>query len=156
VTRTSADGAAPSLWRNRAFLRLWFAGIVSGVGGQITALALPLTAVLALDATPADMGLLRGAGILPDVLLVLFAGVWVDRVRRRSILIGSDLGRALLLGSIPLATLAGGPTLAHLWLVAFAVGTIAVVSSLASISILPAIVAGARASSRPAAGRTSQ
>jgi hypothetical protein len=134
------DAAAPTLWRNRAFLRLWFAGIVSGVGGQITTLALPLTAVVALDATPADMGLLRGAGILPDVLLVLFAGVWVDRVRRQSILIGADLGRAVLLGSIPLAALAGGPTLPHLWLVAFAVGTISVFSSLASISILPAIV----------------
>jgi MFS family permease len=134
------EAAPPSLWRNRAFLRLWFAGIVSGVGGQVTALALPLTAVVALDATPADMGLLRGAGIVPDVLLVLFAGVWVDRVRRQSILIGADLGRALLLGSVPLAALAGAPTLPQLWFVAFAVGTLAVFSSLASISILPAIV----------------
>jgi Na+/melibiose symporter-like transporter len=134
------EAAAPSLWRNRAFLRLWFAGIVSGVGGQVTALALPLTAVVALDATPADMGLLRGAGIVPDLLLVLFAGVWVDRVRRQTILIGAELGHALLLGSIPLAVLAGGPTLPHLWFVAFAVGTLAVFASLASISILPALV----------------
>jgi hypothetical protein len=134
------DAAAPSLWRNRGFLRLWFAGIVSGAGGQITALALPLTAVVALDATSADMGLLRGAGILPELLFALFAGVWVDRVRRQGILIGTDLGRALLLGSIPLAAFFGRPTLPHLWLVAFAVGSLTVFSSLASISILPAIV----------------
>ena len=134
------DAAAPSLWRNRGFLRLWLAGIVSGAGGQITALALPLTAVVTLDATSAEMGLLRGAGILPELLLALLAGVWVDRARRQTILVGADLGRALLLGSIPLAVLFGGPTLPHLWLIAFAVGSLAVFSSLASISILPALV----------------
>jgi hypothetical protein len=134
------EAGTPSLWRNRGFMRLWFAGIISGAGGQVTALALPLTAVVALDATSADMGLLRGAGILPELLFALFAGVWVDRARRQAILVGADLGRALLLGSIPLAALAGGPTLAHLWLVAFAVGTLSVFSSLASISILPALV----------------
>ena len=134
------EAAAPTLWRNRGFLRLWFAGIVSGAGGQITALALPLTAVVALEATPFEMGLLRGAGIVPELLFALVAGVWVDRARRQAILIGADLGRALLLGSIPLAALFGGPTFSHLWFVAFAAGTLAVFSSLASISILPALV----------------
>jgi Na+/melibiose symporter-like transporter len=134
------EAPAPSLWRNRAFLRLLFAGIVSNAGNQITGLALPLTAVVALDATSAEMGWLRGAGILPELLFALAAGVWVDRARRQAILVGADLGRALLLGSVPLAALFGGPTLPHLWLVAFAVGSLTVFSSLASVSILPALV----------------
>lgn len=140
MIRTRADGAPPSLWRNRAFLRLWFAEVVSGAGSLITGLALPLAAVVALQATPAQMGLLRGASIVPELLFALLAGVWVDRARRQPILVGADLGRAVLLGSIPLAALAGGPTFAHLWLVAFVAATLAVFSSLAAISILPALV----------------
>ena len=137
------DGA-PSLWRNRAFLRLWFAQLVSNAGTQITGLALPLTAVLALGATPAQMSLLRIANFLPELLFALVAGVWVDRARRQPILVGADLGRALLLVSIPLAALIGYLTFAQLYVVAFAVSTLTVFFSLASISILPALVTKAQ------------
>ena len=113
-----------SLWRNRSFMRLWFAQVVSNAGSQITQLALPLTAVLALGATPAQMGALGVAASLPNLLFGLFAGVWVDRTRRRPLLVGADLGRALLLGSIPAAALLGALTVAHLYLVAFAAATL--------------------------------
>lgn len=136
----SPAGASVSLWRNRAFLRLWFAQVVSNAGTAITGLALPLTAVLALGAGPAQMSLLRIANFLPEILFALFAGVWVDRARRQPILVGADLGRAVLLASIPLAALLGVVTFPHLWGVAFAVSTLTVFSSLASISILPALV----------------
>jgi Na+/melibiose symporter-like transporter len=132
----------PSIWRNHAFTRLWLAQVISNAGSQITNLALPLTAVLVLGASPAQMGLLGIAGRLPELFFGLLAGVWVDRIRRRPILVGADLGRALLLGSIPAAALLGYLTFAHLYLVAFAAGSLTVFFSIASVSILPSLVKG--------------
>ncbi len=128
------------MWHNRAFSRLWFAQAVSRAGSEITNLALPLTAALTLGATPVQMGLLGIAQRLPELFFGLLAGVWVDRARRSPILVGSDLGRALLLGTIPLAAMLGYLTFAQLYVVAFGVGTLTVFFSLASISILPALV----------------
>ena len=136
--------AAPSLWRNPAFLRLWAARLVSNAGSRVTALALPLTAVLLLRATPAQMALLGVAGQLPDFLFGLFAGVWVDRRRRRPVLVGADLGRALLLATVPLAALLGRLTFAQVWLVAFAVAILGMLFQLASVAVLPTIVPRAR------------
>ena len=79
-------GATTTLWRNRAFVRLWLAQVISSAGSQVTTLALPLTAVLVLGATPAEMGALTVAIYLPNLLVGLHAGVWVDRARRRPIL----------------------------------------------------------------------
>src|SRR5918997_3745420 len=138
----STTEAAGSLWRNGSFVRLWFAQTVSNAGSQITYVALPLTAVLVLGATPAQMGLLGIASRAPNLLFDLFAGVWVDRTRRRPILVGADLGRALLIGTIPVAALLGYLTFAQLYIVAFAVGTLAGFFSLASISLLPSLVKG--------------
>ncbi len=130
-----------SLWRNRSFLRLWIAQIVSNVGTSITNVALPLTAVLVLGATPAQMGVLGIAGSLPNLVFGLFAGVWVDRTRRRPILVGADLGRALLLGSIPVAALLGRLTFLQLWIVGFLAGSLTVFFQIASIAMLPSLVA---------------
>src|ERR671931_595910 len=106
VAEPGAKVEAPlGLWGNRAFIRLWIAQVTSNAGSQITRIALPLTAVLVLGATPAQMGLLGVAGSLPNLLFGLFLGVWVDRVRRRPILVAADLGRAILLASIPAAAL---------------------------------------------------
>lgn len=135
-----ADEPAPNLWRNRAFVRLWFAQLISNAGTAITGLALPLTAILLLGAGPAQMSLLRITKSIPHILVGLFAGVWVDRARRQLILVGTDLGRAALLISIPLAALFGVVTFPQLYGVTFAVSTLTVFSSLAAIAILPAIV----------------
>jgi predicted MFS family arabinose efflux permease len=91
------------LWRHPDFLKLWAGQTISLFGSQITALALPLTAVLTLQATPAQMGTLRATHSASAMLAGLFAGVWADRLRRRPILIGTDLGFAVLAGSIPSA-----------------------------------------------------
>ena len=136
----SAAAMPASLWRNGAFLRLWFAGIVSNAGSAITGYALPLTAILVLGAGPAQMALLRGADFIPHLLFGLFAGVWIDRARRQPILVGADLGRAILLATIPLATVLGVVSFPQLWLVVFAVSTLSACSSLAAVSILPRIV----------------
>jgi len=130
----------PSLWRNPSFLRLWFAKTISGLGSAITGTAIPLTAALVLHATPAQMAALVFAGQLPDLLFGLIAGVWVDRVRRRPLLIGADLGRAVLLAVIPIAAFMGTLSFPILWFVAFGSAALTLVFTLASVAILPAIV----------------
>jgi len=129
-----------NLMHNRAFLRLWIAQVVSNAGTQITTVALPLTAVVVLGATPTQMGILGIASYLPNLLFGLFAGVWIDRTQPRPILMGSDLGRAVLLGSIPAAALLGHLTLMHLWVVAFAAGILTVFFQIASVAALPSLV----------------
>ena len=128
------------LWKNRAFTQLWIAHVTSGAGTAITTVALPLTAVLVLGATPSEMGLLVAAGSLPNLLFGLFAGVWVDRVRRRPILVWADLGRALLLVSVPAAAWLGNLSFLQIWIVTFTAGTLTVFFQIAAISVLPALV----------------
>src|SRR5229473_813704 len=91
------------LWQNGDFLRLWAAQSVSQFGSQVTNLALPLAAILVLKASTFEVAALGVGEFLPFVLLSLPAGVWVDRLRRRPILIVADLGRGAALASIPLA-----------------------------------------------------
>ena len=133
---------APSsaLWRNADFLALWRAQTVSEFGSEITRLALPLTAALTLQATAFEMGVLRAAANAPILLLGLVAGVWVDRLRRRPILIGADLGRALLC-AIPAIALLGALRMEHLWLVTLLVGALTVFFDIAVTSIPPTLVA---------------
>ncbi len=141
---SATDSPPASLWRNRAFLRLWIAQVVSNAGTKVTGLALPLTAVLVLHATPGQMALLIVAGQIPNFLFGLFAGVWVDRTRRRPILVSTDLGRAILLGSIPAAAVLGHLTFVQLWVVGFATASLTVFFQLASIAVLPSLVAKER------------
>src|SRR5436305_8486431 len=110
------------LWRHANFLKLWIGQTISQFGSQITFLAVPLTAALTLHATPGEMGVLTAAETAPFLLVGLFAGVWVDRLPRRVILLVADFGRGLLLLAIPVAALAGVLTIALLYAVAFVVG----------------------------------
>src|SRR4051794_41420672 len=93
-----------------AFRNLWLGQTISVFGDQVTLLAVPIIAVLTLAASPEQMGLLTAAGLLPNLLFSLPAGVWLDRVhRRRRLMILSDLGRAPIVGSIALPFVAGRP-----------------------------------------------
>jgi MFS family permease len=130
------------LWHHPAFTRLWTAQILSNAGSAVSAVAFPLIAVVTLDATPAQMGLLNIAGSFPNIFFSLFVGVWVDRMRRRPTLVLADLGRAILLGLIPLTALFGHLTFVHLVVVDFAVTTLSSFFTLASISVLPSLVQG--------------
>ena len=131
---------AGRLWRDADFRRLWAALSVSLVGTEVTALALPLIAAATLDVSPWQMGLLAAAGQAPFVLVSLPAGVWADRVRRRPILVGTDLGSAALLLSVPLAAAFGTLGLAQLCAVAFGVGTMAVLGEVAHYAYTPSLV----------------
>jgi len=129
-----------TLWRERNFLKLWSAQTISQFGDEITQLALPLVAIITLQATPFQIGLLGTFQFLPFILLTIPAGVWVDRMRRRPILIAADLGRAALLVSIPVAFIGGWLTIVQLYAVAFAVGCLEVFFDVAYQSYLPAVV----------------
>src|SRR5689334_20975273 len=99
------------------FRNLWLATSVSQVGTQVSELAIPFIAITILHATPFEVGVLNAVQFLPILLLSLVVGVWVDRLRRRPILIASDLARALVLFSIPVAGLLHLLSLAHVYLV---------------------------------------
>jgi MFS family permease len=129
-----------SLWRNAAFLRLWGAESVSLFGSQITNLALPLAAALLLDASPKQMGALLAAENLPFLLCSLPAGVWIDRTRRRPILIAADLGRAVLLASITALATFGHLHIWHLYAVAFGVGILTVLFEVAHYAYVPSLL----------------
>lgn len=137
-----ADAPAPpgSLWRNSAFLNLWAAETISQFGAQVTLITLPLIAALTLAASPLQMGLLSAAMTAPSLLLGLFVGVWVDRLRRRPILIAADLARAIALVVIPLAWWSGFLSFPLLYAVAIVVGSFTVVFDVAYISFLPSLI----------------
>jgi MFS family permease len=97
----------PGLGHDPDFLKLWAGGFVSTLGFHITILAMQLTAAVVLGASPFEMGLLGAAQFLPRFMFGLVAGGWVDRVRRRPLMIATDLGRAALLGSVPIGYLLG-------------------------------------------------
>jgi MFS family permease len=127
------------LWRHPDFLKLWAGQTISAFGSQITALALPLTAVLTLQATPAQMGMLRATHSVSGMTAVLFAGVLADRLRRRPILIGTDLGFAALAGSIPVAAFLGLLRIEQLYLVQIFSGVLAEFSVVTHMAFLPSL-----------------
>lgn len=129
-----------ALWSHGDFRQLWAAESISQFGSQITLVALPLVAALTLGASASQMGMLAAAGTLPFLLLSLFAGVWVDRLRRRSIMLVTDVGRALLLLSVPVAWAIGFLRIELLYAVAFLVGVQTLFFDVAYVSYLPSIV----------------
>jgi MFS family permease len=129
-----------SLWRNPDFLKLWTGETISQFGTQVTLLGLPLIAILLLKANAFQVGLLATVEFLPFILLGLPAGAWVDRLRRRPILITGDIVRALSLASIPIAYEMGRLTLPQLYIVAFVNGILTVFFDVAYQAYLPSIV----------------
>jgi MFS family permease len=132
----------PALLReNVAFRRFWCSQTASLAGDQVSLVALPLVAVLVLDAGPAGMGLLTAAAWAPNLLLSLHAGAWVDRSGRpREAMIAADLGRAALLVTVPVAWALGVLTFAHLIAVAFAAGALGAIASVAYGSLYGSLV----------------
>jgi MFS family permease len=128
------------LWRHPDFLKLWSAETISQFGTQVSQLALPLVAILILDASAFEVAALTTVEFLPFILFTLPAGVWVDRLPRRPILIAGDFGRAALLVSIPIAYVADVLTLGQLFVVGFLVGICTVFFDIAYQSYLPSLV----------------
>ncbi|MFF2142870.1 MFS transporter [Kitasatospora sp. NPDC058190] len=129
------------LFAQRDFRLLWAGQTVSRLGSSVTTVALPLVAVLTLDAGPLATGLLASAIWLPWLLFGLPAGVWVGRVSRRAVMIGCNLGSAALFASVPVAGWFGVLTMAHLLAVAFLSGVSSVFFDAADQAYLPELVA---------------
>ncbi len=132
--------ASRSLFRHRDFVKLWTAETISQFGTQVTFLALPLIAATVLNVTPFEFALLGTIEFLPFILLSLPAGVWVDRLRRRPILIAGDVVRAAALISIPIAFALDGLTIWQLYAVGFINGCATVFFDVAYMSYLPSLV----------------
>lgn len=121
-------------------MKFWCGESISLLGSQITVLALPLTAAVILQASPEQMGILGAAAFLPFLLVGLFAGVWVDRIRRKPVLMVANIGRAILLSTIPFAALWHVLRIEYLYVVAFLFGILTLFFDVAYQSYLPSLV----------------
>ena len=140
LTRVGQRAWRASARRPGDFAKLWAGQTISLFGSQVTELALPLTAILTLRATPGQVGLLNALKFIPFLLVSLVAGVWVDRHTRRSILMLADFGRAVLIGVLPISAALGLLSLWELYAVALLSGILTVVFDVAYLSYLPSLV----------------
>ena len=140
---------AHDLLRDAAYRRLWTSILISSLGGQVTMLALPLTAAVLLQATPTQMGLLTAMEIVPFVLFSLPAGVWLDRVRKLPVYIVGECLLGVAVASVPLAWWAGWLTIGWLYVVGLVIGTVFTIAGSAAQIVLTQVVA-ARAAGRGA------
>ncbi|HEY1354224.1 MAG TPA: MFS transporter [Ktedonobacteraceae bacterium] len=128
------------LWYHRDFLKVWAGQTISLCGSQVTLLAFPLTAILVLHASAAQMGFLQAAEFAPFLLIGLAVGVWVDRLPRRPVMIIADIGRFLLIGCIPLVAVFHILNIYEMYVIAFAVGTLTIFFDVAYRSYLPSLI----------------
>jgi MFS family permease len=128
------------VWHNADFVRLWVGQTISSFGSQITFLALPLTAVLTLDAPPLQLGVLVAVEYVPGLALGLVAGALVDRFSKGRIMVATNAARALLLGLIPVLAATGHLRIGYLYVIGFAVGVFTIAFDVAYISVVPEIV----------------
>ena len=129
-----------SLWRHADFLKFWAGQTISGFGSRFTGLALPILAISELGASPAQLGVLVAVNGLPWLILGPFAGVGVDRFRRRRVMIAADAGRAILLAAIPVAWMLNSLSMELVYLVALGVGILTMCFDIAYQSYLPTLV----------------
>lgn len=135
---------AGGLWRHPDFLRLWGAQVGSAFGSRVTRTALPIIAILSLEATPTEVAVLSALGVAPALFVGLFAGGYVDRTAKRPLLVGADLARALLILTVPAAAWLGTLAMPQLYVVTAAVGAATTLFQIADRSFLPALVGPTR------------
>ena len=135
---------AGDLLRDATYRRLWSSILISSFGGQVTMLALPLTAAVLLHASPTQMGLLTAMEILPFVLFSLPAGVWLDRVRKLPVYVAGESALALIVAGVPLAWWLGWLSMRWLYVSGFLLGTIFTTAGAAAQIVLTQVVARER------------
>jgi len=129
-----------NLWHHRDFTRFWFSDTVDQFGNQFSIFALPVLAVLSLNATSLDIGIITALAIAPYPLLGLFVGVWADRFRKRRIMVICNLGRMLTLASVPVAFVLKELSLTQLFAVALVAGVFSVFFDISYQAYLPILV----------------
>ncbi len=130
----------PALWRNGAFVRVWTAATISVFGSFVTRIALPFVAILTLHAGAIEVAILRSLDLVAALLVGFVAGAWVDRLRRRPVLIWADIGRAVLLGTIPIAAIGGWLTLPQVFIVSALAAVLTTFFDVADRAYLPSVV----------------
>jgi MFS family permease len=130
----------PSLLRDPEFLKFWSGQSISLLGSQFTLFALPIAAAVTLRATSAQMGVLTALQFAPGLLFGLAAGVWLDRARRRPVMVATQVASAAVLGTVPLAAAVHLLSIQQLYVVAFLAGSAAAFFGVAQVSFLPALV----------------
>jgi len=136
VIRLPRDG----LWQNPDFMRLWGAQTLSAIGARFTREGLPIIAALTLDASATDLGFLVALSLLPGVLLSPFVGSWIDRTRRRRVLIMADLLRAAVLATLPVMAWFDAITIGQVMGVSAAVALFSMFFQTADNAYLPTLV----------------
>jgi len=143
-TKTSSGDIVPSfrgaLWRHSGFLRLWAAQAVSTFGARIARTAIPLVAVMTIHARPGLLGVLAAVSVLPAVFVGLFAGGFVDRTRRRPLMIAADLARALTLVLLPVSAMFGVLSMTELFAAAIVMGVASTLFDIADHAYLPSLI----------------
>lgn len=132
--------APDDLLRDATYRRLWTSILISSFGGQVTMLALPLTAAVLLHATPTQMGWLTAIEVIPFVLFSLPSGVWLDRVRKLPVYIGGEVLLAIVVASVPVAWWFGVLSMSWLYVVGFAIGTVYTIAGSAAQIVLTQVV----------------
>jgi Na+/melibiose symporter-like transporter len=132
--------ASRSLYRHADFMKLWTGETISLFGTRVGSVAMSFAAVITLRATPFQMGLLSAAGYVPSVVFSLVTGAWVDRLRRRPIMILADLGRTAVLATVPLAAIYGVLTMRHLYFVVLLAALLDLLFDVSYRAYLPALV----------------
>ncbi len=140
ITNGKPKSRFGGLWRHPDFMKLWAGQTISELGSRITRDGVPYTAVIVLNAPASQMGFLTAVGAASVLLFGLLAGVWVDRFRRRPIMIAADLARAVILASIPIAAYAHRLSMAQLYVVIALAGFCTVFFDVAYQSYLPSLV----------------
>src|ERR1035437_9354877 len=136
----AAPGHRASLWRNAEYLQLWTAAALRQMGSQVSLIAIPFIAAVVLHAAAFQVALLGAFEMLPFILFTLPAGAWLDRVRRRPVLIAGDFRRAAALISIPIAYALGVLTIWQLYAVGLTTGFLTVLFDVADQSYLPVLL----------------
>lgn len=140
ATPSPAPAPKGSLWRDRNFLTLWSGQTLSQFGAQITELAIPVLAVLMLDATEWEVGVLNAAQVAAFLVVGLPAGAWIDRMRKRRVMIWADAIRAVALATLPVLALLGVLEIWHMIVVALIMGVATVFFDVSYQSIIPSLV----------------
>src|SRR5215831_4121562 len=135
-----SEAPEPTLSRNPDFLKFWLGDTITQFTGQVSGLALPTIAVLILDVTAFQLGVLNALEFLAFPTLGLFVGVWMDRMRRRPVMIWANLIQVATLGSVPIAFLLGNLSIYQLYGVALVMGITTVFYDVAYQSYLPSLV----------------
>ncbi|WP_353809280.1 MFS transporter [Agromyces sp. SYSU T00194] len=142
TTSATPDAAdpGPSLWRDRDFLRLWAGQTVSQFGAQLAHVAIPVLAIVLLGASEFEVGLLSAADTAAFLVVGLPAGAWIDRMRKRRVMIVADLVRALALAAIPALWALDALEMWHVYLVGLVIGTATVFFDVSYQSVIPVLV----------------